>query len=95
MQTDSVSLTAQLLTSSDASSFLSGLGALQVEADRSNAGIQQLQVDQAKLTTLREDADERVRLSDLTLPHAFVRVMLAEALYRAWSVNAGHPYHRE
>lgn len=57
MQTDSVSLTAQLLTSSDASSFLSGLGALQVEADRSNAGIQQLQVDQAKLTTLREDAD--------------------------------------
>ncbi len=57
MQTDSVSLTAQLLTSSDASSFLSGLGAVQVEADRSNAGIQQLQVDQAKLTTLREDAD--------------------------------------
>ena len=57
MQTDSVSLTAQLLTSSDASRFLSGLGALQVEADRSNAGIQQLQVDQAKLTTLREDAD--------------------------------------
>jgi 23S rRNA (pseudouridine1915-N3)-methyltransferase len=44
---------------------------------------------------LREQADERVRLSDLTLPHAFVRVMLAEALYRAWSVNAGHPYHRE
>ncbi|MFM2053456.1 MAG: rRNA ((1915)-N(3))-methyltransferase RlmH [Pseudomonadota bacterium] len=44
---------------------------------------------------LRQDADERVRLSDLTLPHAFVRVLLAEALYRAWSVTVGHPYHRE
>lgn len=44
---------------------------------------------------LRASADETLRLSDLTLPHAFVRVMLAEALYRAWSLNAGHPYHRE
>ncbi|BDI05926.1 23S rRNA (pseudouridine(1915)-N(3))-methyltransferase RlmH [Sphaerotilus microaerophilus] len=44
---------------------------------------------------LRASADEALRLSDLTLPHAFVRVMLAEALYRAWSVSVGHPYHRE
>lgn len=44
---------------------------------------------------MKATADETLRLSDLTLPHAFVRVMLAEALYRAWSVNAGHPYHRE
>ena len=45
--------------------------------------------------TLKDGADETLRLSDLTLPHAFARVLLAEALYRAWSVNAGHPYHRE
>ena len=44
---------------------------------------------------LKASADETLRLSDLTLPHAFVRVLLAEALYRAWSVTAGHPYHRE
>jgi 23S rRNA (pseudouridine1915-N3)-methyltransferase len=44
---------------------------------------------------LKATADETLRLSDLTLPHAFVRVLLAEALYRAWSVLQGHPYHRE
>ena len=44
---------------------------------------------------LKASADETLRLSDLTLPHAFVRVLLAEALYRAWSVSTGHPYHRE
>jgi 23S rRNA (pseudouridine1915-N3)-methyltransferase len=44
---------------------------------------------------LKQSADETLRLSDLTLPHALVRVLLAEALYRAWSVTAGHPYHRE
>ena len=38
---------------------------------------------------------ESLRLSDLTLPHAFVRALVAEAIYRAWSINAGHPYHRE
>jgi 23S rRNA (pseudouridine1915-N3)-methyltransferase len=44
---------------------------------------------------LKASADETLRLSDLTLPHAFARVLLAEALYRAWSLMQGHPYHRE
>ena len=44
---------------------------------------------------LKASADETLRLSDLTLPHAFVRVLLAEALFRGWTVMTNHPYHRE
>lgn len=43
---------------------------------------------------LKAAADERLRLSGLTLPHGLVRVILAEALYRAASLLKGHPYHR-
>lgn len=44
---------------------------------------------------LKASAAESLRLSSLTLPHALVRPLLAEALYRAWSLSKNHPYHRE
>lgn len=43
----------------------------------------------------KSSCDETLRLSDLTLAHAFVRALVAEAVYRAWSINASHPYHRD
>ncbi len=44
---------------------------------------------------LKERADEMIRLSSLTLPHAMARLVLCEQLYRAVSVIRNHPYHRE
>ncbi len=43
----------------------------------------------------RRRADFTWSLSDLTLPHGLARVLLAEQLYRAWSLQTGHPYHRD
>ncbi len=39
-------------------------------------------------------ANLNIRLSSLTLPHAIVRILLAEQLYRAWTITQNHPYHR-
>ncbi|CAL1239935.1 23S rRNA (pseudouridine(1915)-N(3))-methyltransferase RlmH [Candidatus Methylocalor cossyra] len=42
----------------------------------------------------RQRAEERWSLSRLTLPHALVRIVVAEQIYRAWSMLQNHPYHR-
>jgi 23S rRNA (pseudouridine1915-N3)-methyltransferase len=45
--------------------------------------------------TVLAAAHERWSLSDFTLPHALVRVILIEQLYRGWTILKNHPYHRE
>ena len=45
--------------------------------------------------SVKQAAQQLLALSALTLPHAFVRVLLAEQLYRAYSLMHNHPYHRE
>jgi len=42
----------------------------------------------------KRSCDQLMRLSSMTLPHAMVRVLLAEQLYRAWAILHNHPYHR-
>lgn len=43
---------------------------------------------------LKRSARQMIRISSMTLPHAFARVLLAEQIYRAWSILNNHPYHR-
>lgn len=45
-------------------------------------------------STIKQKSSTQWRLSSLTLPHPFVRVLLIEQLYRAWSIMNNHPYHR-
>jgi 23S rRNA (pseudouridine1915-N3)-methyltransferase len=45
-------------------------------------------------TDILRKADDRWSLGPLTLPHPLVRVVLAEQLYRAWTITQNHPYHR-
>lgn len=45
-------------------------------------------------SSCRERADELWSLSSLTLPHPLVRIVVAEQIYRAWTILKGHPYHR-
>jgi 23S rRNA (pseudouridine1915-N3)-methyltransferase len=45
-------------------------------------------------TEFKAKADDLIRISSLTLPHGMVRVLLAEQLYRAWTITQNHPYHR-
>ena len=46
-------------------------------------------------TSIKQKAEFVMRLSQLTMAHAFVRVLLCEQLYRAHCINKNHPYHRE
>ncbi|WP_308911747.1 23S rRNA (pseudouridine(1915)-N(3))-methyltransferase RlmH [Pseudokordiimonas caeni] len=45
--------------------------------------------------SVRQRADLTLALGTLTWPHMLVRAMIAEQLYRVWSITAGHPYHRD
>ena len=45
-------------------------------------------------TEIMQKAENRWSLGPLTLPHPLVRVVLAEQLYRAWTITQNHPYHR-
>lgn len=46
-------------------------------------------------SSLLSKADLKLAFGTLTWPHMMARVMLAEQIYRAWSINNGHPYHRD
>lgn len=45
--------------------------------------------------SVKKDAHASWSLSPMTLPHALVRLIVVEQIYRAWSIHSNHPYHRE
>ena len=52
-------------------------------------------LDVTDMDQCKAAAEQSWSLSPLTLPHPLVRVLVAESLYRAWSITTNHPYHRE
>lgn len=64
------------------------------QADRSSSIVLVIGGPDGLDPAFKQRCDRLIRLSSMTLPHALVRVVLAEQIYRAWSISTGHPYHR-
>ena len=88
-------VTLQHVKIGDTAESVSRIVAERMAGNQEQGSADLLWVNGENFAALKASAQETWRLSDLTLPHAMVRVMVAEALYRAWSLMVNHPYHRE